>query len=87
LIRKNNPIITGQLFLTNADVYPGSVTAYLLSIGNNDCFRVKNTGNGQPWVNDSTNTGAGNSLLNGKTGVSIPIPIPKQRSKTKKQAN
>jgi hypothetical protein len=60
--QENNPIITGQLYGTNADVDPGSSILYLSSIGNNDCFVIKYSSNGELWVNDSTTTGFANSI-------------------------
>lgn len=46
----NNPIITGQLYGTNANVNPlGSSPYSLSSIGNNDCFVIKYNSNGLLW--------------------------------------
>lgn len=53
---ENNPIITGQLYGTNADVDPSVATLNFSSVGNNDCFVIKYTTNGQLWVNDTTST-------------------------------
>jgi len=61
--QENNPIITGQLYGTNADVDPGSGVLNLSSIGNNDCFLIKYTSDGQLWINDSTATGTGNLVI------------------------
>jgi hypothetical protein len=58
--QENNPIITGQLYGTSADIDPGSGVLYLSSAGNNDCFVIKYTGSGQLWVNDTTSVGLGN---------------------------
>lgn len=57
--QESNPIITGQLYGTNADVDPGSAVLNLSSIGNNDCFVIKYTSEGQLWVNDTTSVGYG----------------------------
>jgi hypothetical protein len=59
--QENNPIITGQLYGTNADVDPASSVLNLSSVGNNDCFLIKYTSDGQLWTNDSTSTGFDNS--------------------------
>jgi len=45
--QENNPIITGQLYGTDADVDPGSSVLNLSSAGNNDCFLIKYTSNSQ----------------------------------------
>ena len=46
----NNPIITGQLFGTNANINPlGTSPLNLSSIGNNDCFVVKYKNDGSIW--------------------------------------
>ena len=46
----NNPIITGQLYGTNANVNPLGTTALnLSSIGNNDCFVIKYKTDGTLW--------------------------------------
>ena len=46
----NNPIITGQLFGTNANINPlGTSPLNLSSIGNNDCFVVKYKNDGSLW--------------------------------------
>lgn len=48
----NNPIITGQLYGTNANVNPLGTTALnLSSIGNNDCFVIKYKSDGTLWKN------------------------------------
>ena len=46
---QNNPIITGQLYGTNADVDPSSDVLSFSSIGNNDCFVIKYTTDGLLW--------------------------------------
>lgn len=46
----NNPIITGQLYGSNANVNPLGTTALnLSSIGNNDCFVIKYKTDGTLW--------------------------------------
>jgi len=46
--KKNNPIITGQLFGTDANVNPlGTITKSFSSIGNNDCFVIKYNSDGK----------------------------------------
>jgi hypothetical protein len=46
----NNPIITGQLYGTNANINPIGTTALnLSSIGNNDCFVIKYKTDGTLW--------------------------------------
>ncbi|WP_445715479.1 T9SS type A sorting domain-containing protein [Flavobacterium sp.] len=46
----NNPIITGQLYGTDANVNPLGTTALnLSSIGNNDCFVIKYKSDGTLW--------------------------------------
>jgi hypothetical protein len=46
----NNPIITGQLYGSNANVNPLGTTALnLSSIGNNDCFVIKYKTDGSLW--------------------------------------
>jgi hypothetical protein len=47
---QDNPIITGQLYGTNADVDPSSDALNFSSIGNNDCFVIKYTANGLLWI-------------------------------------
>jgi hypothetical protein len=54
--QENNPLITGQLYGTNADVDPGNGVLSLSSAGNNDCFLIKYTSEGALWSNDSTLT-------------------------------
>ncbi len=49
---QNNPIITGQLYGTGADVDPGTGVLNLSSNGINDCFVIKYTANGLLWEND-----------------------------------
>lgn len=61
--QENNPIITGQLYGTDADVDPGSGIFNLSSAGNNDCFLIKYTSAGQLWTNDSTATGFKNPTV------------------------
>ncbi|MFZ4402339.1 MAG: T9SS type A sorting domain-containing protein, partial [Bacteroidales bacterium] len=52
--QENNPIITGQLYGTNANVNPlGTNPLNLSSIGNNDCFVIKYDKDGQLWNNQS----------------------------------
>lgn len=58
--QENNPIITGQLYGTNADVDPGSGVLNLSSAGNNDCFIIKYTSDGLLWMNDPTTGDIGN---------------------------
>ena len=48
--QENNPIITGQLYGTNADIDPSANTKNLSSIGNNDCFVIKYNSNGLLWT-------------------------------------
>ena len=48
--QENNPIITGQLYGTNADIDPSANTKYFSSIGNNDCFVIKYNSNGLLWT-------------------------------------
>jgi len=53
----NNPIITGQLYGTNANINPlGTTPLNFSSIGNNDCFLIKYNSNGQLCINDTTST-------------------------------
>jgi len=53
--QENNPIITGQLYGTNANVNPLGTTALnLSSVGNNDCFVVKYKADGTLWENTIT---------------------------------
>lgn len=47
---QNNPIITGQLYGTNADVDPSTDALNFSSIGNNDCFVIKYTTDGLLWT-------------------------------------
>ncbi len=48
---ENNPIITGQLYGTNANVNPlGANALNLSSIGDNDCFVVKYKTDGTLWT-------------------------------------
>ncbi|HRY33900.1 MAG TPA: T9SS type A sorting domain-containing protein [Bacteroidales bacterium] len=50
--QENNPIITGQLYGTNANVNPLGTTALnLSSVGNNDCFVIKYNSDGNLWQN------------------------------------
>ncbi|HAY71765.1 MAG TPA: hypothetical protein DCX89_07720 [Saprospirales bacterium] len=52
--QENNPIITGQLYGTNANVNPlGTTPLNLSSIGNNDCFVIKYNPIGTLWENNS----------------------------------
>ncbi|MCB9245685.1 MAG: T9SS type A sorting domain-containing protein [Flavobacteriales bacterium] len=69
--QENNPIITGQLYGTNANVNPlGANTVNLSSVGNNDCFVIKYTSSGQLWVNDTNNTTTSiNDLFQDKLNV------------------
>ncbi len=62
--QENNPIITGQLYGTNADVDPGSGVLNLSSAGNNDCFVIKYTSDGLLWVNDPTTGGTDHPTAN-----------------------
>ncbi len=48
--QENNPIITGQLYGTNADIDPSANTKNFTSIGNNDCFVIKYNSNGLLWT-------------------------------------
>ncbi|MBK7985887.1 MAG: T9SS type A sorting domain-containing protein [Ignavibacteria bacterium] len=58
--QENNPIITGQLYGSNANINPlGTTTINFSSVGNNDCFVIKYNSNGQLWVNDTTSTTTG----------------------------
>ncbi len=50
--QENNPIITGQLYGTGADVDPGNGTLSLSSAGSNDCFIIKYTSAGMLWMDD-----------------------------------
>lgn len=53
--QENNPIITGQLYGTNANVNPlGTNSLNLSSMGNNDCFVIKYNKDGTLWTNTST---------------------------------
>ncbi len=53
--QENNPIITGQLYGTNANVNPLGTTALnLSSVGNNDCFVIKYKPDGTLWENTVT---------------------------------
>lgn len=53
--QENNPIITGQLYGTNANVNPLGTTALnLSSVGNNDCFIIKYMPDGTLWENTVT---------------------------------
>ena len=48
--RNDNPVITGQLFGTNANVDPlGQQPLFLSSVGNNDCFLIKYDAGGWLW--------------------------------------
>jgi hypothetical protein len=58
--QENNPIITGQLYGSNANINPlGTTTINFSSVGNNDCFVIKYNSNGQLWVNNTTITTIG----------------------------
>jgi hypothetical protein len=77
--QENNPIITGQLYGTDADVDPGISVLNLSSMGNNDCFVIKYTNEGQLWVNDTTSVGFENSNNNSPDNVLIfPNPASNQ---------
>ncbi len=66
--QENNPIITGQLYGTNANVNPLGTTALnLSSVGNNDCFVIKYIPDGTLWENTVT----GLSDLNFQNKISI----------------
>lgn len=54
--QENNPFITGQLYGTNADIDPSASINNFSSIGQNDCFVIKYTTNGQLWTNTITTT-------------------------------
>ncbi|MDD2964477.1 MAG: T9SS type A sorting domain-containing protein [Bacteroidales bacterium] len=48
--RNDNPVITGQLYGTNANVDPLGQQPFLLSsVGNNDCFLIKYDAGGWLW--------------------------------------
>jgi hypothetical protein len=50
--QENNPIITGQLYGSNANVNPLGTSAFnLSSIGSNDCFVIKYNNGGTLWEN------------------------------------
>ncbi len=72
--QENNPIITGQLYGTNADVDPSSASLNLSSAGNNDCFVIKYNNNGQLWVNDTTPATGINEIPLGQAKV-YPNPV------------
>ncbi|MFM2359382.1 MAG: hypothetical protein RLY16_1375 [Bacteroidota bacterium] len=49
--QESNPIITGQLYGTDANVNPlGTTALFLSSIGNNDCFVIKYNTSGSLWA-------------------------------------
>lgn len=69
---ENNPIITGQLYGTDANINPLGTTPLLLSsIGNNDCFVIKYNSDGILW--QSTPLNIENTISNTKT-IIFPNP-------------
>lgn len=55
--KENNPIITGQLYGTNANINPLGTALNFSSVGNNDCFVIKYTTNGTLWQDLSSGVG------------------------------
>lgn len=81
--QQNNPIITGQLYGTNADVDPSGDVLHLSSIGNNDCFVVKYTSAGLLWTSSTlpVNLISINGSNNGSENIIEWRPASEQNSK------